>query len=225
MHDELWAGADLKAQYARFHFTKMAEVIQPWERTAINAARQSSGAILDTGWQISIYAYFDAFLSVARSIPEIIQCCFGVDYGGPMKEWFGNLPDQEQARRHEFKRQYKTHYETFRALPLGMARHISEHRQGYPPVTVTVNGRFGVTYTGGPAKGIPTIETPEISKEFPWMNQSSELRPMWPNFAIDGRPLFDECRNYLEAASTLINAARAISDAVHGTESLTPPLT
>jgi hypothetical protein len=61
--------------------------IQSPEQTAINVALQASGAIIDTGWRRSFYAYLDAFLSTARSVPEIIQCCFGVDCGpAEMKE-------------------------------------------------------------------------------------------------------------------------------------------
>lgn len=98
----------------------MGRSIQPPEQTAINVALQTSGALIDTGWQRSFYAYFDAFLSAARSVPEIIQCCFGVDLGHPdMEQWFKNeLPADERDRRHEFKKKFKPHYDRFRALPL-----------------------------------------------------------------------------------------------------------
>ena len=100
-------------------------------------SRSSSCAGTTSRWQRSFYAHLDAFLSAARSVPEIIQCCFGVDEGHPiMKSWFGKLPDTEQLRRHEFKKQFKISYDSFRALPLGKVRHISEHRTGVAPVKV-----------------------------------------------------------------------------------------
>lgn len=64
-----------------------------------------------------------------------------------MKEWFKALPEDEKERRKDFKQEFKTHYDGFRALRLGTARHISEHRTGVAPVTVTISGWFGVTYT------------------------------------------------------------------------------
>ena len=88
MDEKLWAGAELKLQNAEFHLDMMGRSVQPPEQTAINVALQASGAIIATGWHRA-FAYFDAFLSAARSVPEIIQCCFGVDLGHPdMEEWF-----------------------------------------------------------------------------------------------------------------------------------------
>ena len=58
---------------------------------------QAGGAIIDTGWQRSIYPHLDAFLSTTRSIPEIIQCCFGVDDGNrEIRDWFDKLSPDEQ---------------------------------------------------------------------------------------------------------------------------------
>ena len=74
---------------------------------------------------------------------RIIQCCFGVDRGGghpEMKEWVKALPADERDRRHDFKKAFEPHYDGFRALPLGAARHISEHRTGVAPATVTISG-------------------------------------------------------------------------------------
>jgi hypothetical protein len=81
MHDELWAGIALKLEYARFHLDRMWRSLEPPERTQMNVALEASGAIIDTGWQRSFYPYFDAFLTAARSVPEIINACFGADPG------------------------------------------------------------------------------------------------------------------------------------------------
>jgi hypothetical protein len=75
MDEKLWAGVELKLQSAEFFFEMMGRSLQPPKQTSINVALQASGAIIDTDWQRSFYAYLDAFLSTARSVPEIIQSC------------------------------------------------------------------------------------------------------------------------------------------------------
>src|ERR1700730_8417137 len=108
MDEKLWAGVELKLLYAEFHFDMMGRSIQPPKQTSINVALQASGAIIGTGWQRSFYAYLDAFLSTGRSVPEIIQCCFGVDLGHrEMKKWFNALTADEQVRRHDFKKAFE----------------------------------------------------------------------------------------------------------------------
>jgi hypothetical protein len=68
MDEKLWAGVELKLQYAEFHLQMMGRSLDLPKPTALEAY----GMIRDTGWQRSLYAYFDAFLSTARSVPEII---------------------------------------------------------------------------------------------------------------------------------------------------------
>src|SRR5262249_32900207 len=116
-----------------------------------------------------------------------------------------------------------TDYETFRALPLGTARHISEHRTGVPPVIVTVTGRFGLTYSGGPTKMIPMSEAREMPPELAWMQTQMPIQPMWKDFVIDGKPLFQACNEYLESAQALVRVARALAQSVHGGSKLTSP--
>jgi hypothetical protein len=60
-----------------------------------------------------------------------------------MEDWFKARPADERARRHEFKKEFKPHYDGFRELPLSTARNISEHR-GVARVTVTISGRFAL---------------------------------------------------------------------------------
>jgi hypothetical protein len=74
-----WGGVDLKVRHAKFFLDEMARSLQPPERTPTNVTQQSAGAMIDTSWQHSFYAYLDAFLAMARSIPEVINCCFGED--------------------------------------------------------------------------------------------------------------------------------------------------
>jgi hypothetical protein len=167
-------------------------------------AIQSSGALIGGNWHEPFYAHLDAFLLTTRSTPELIRCCFGVDRGSKiMRNWFDALDPDEQKRRREFGDRFKTAYEAFRALPLGTARHISEHRTGVPPVIVTVTGRFGLTYSGSPTKMIPMSEAREMPPELGWMQSQMPIQPMWKDFVIDGKPLFEACREYLESAQAL----------------------
>ena len=46
MHDDRWAGVDLKARHATFFLSQMSRAIEPPEETAVNVVLQSSGAIV-----------------------------------------------------------------------------------------------------------------------------------------------------------------------------------
>ncbi len=225
MHGELWAGVGAKLQNAEMQLRKMGQSIEPPERAHWNVALQASGAIIDTGWQRSFYGHFDAFLSATRSVAEVTKCCFGVDRHRAMADWFDQLPAEEQNRRREFQRQFQVHYDQFCGLPLGTARHISEHRTGFAPVSVKIRGMFGSEYTGGPTECIPISETRHIEDaSLAFLAKPFPIQPSWDDFTIDGNPLFPACQDYLNAARTLMAEAGRISDQVHGTHSLTRPL-
>jgi hypothetical protein len=228
MDEKLWAGAWLKLEYSEYHFNKMGQSFQPPERTQSRVALEASGAITDTQWERSFYAHFDALLSAARSVPEIIQCCFGADLAnGEMRRWFSTLPGDEQARRHDFTARFKAPYDGFRALRLSAVRHISEHRTGYAPVTVTISGLFGVTYIGSPTERVPLSETrqiddPELAL---LLAKPNPIQPRWDDFDIEGQPHFPACREYLNCAHTLVGEARGIALLVHGSSPLNYPPT
>ena len=224
MSDALWAGVELKAQYAEFHLDRMALSLQPPEWTGHNVAMQGAGTIIDTGWQLAFHAHFDAFLAAARRVPWIIEAGFGVDTShSVMRSWIAGLMATERNRRQTFSGQFKPARDIFDKLPLGTARDRSVHRTGFSPAEVAIIGRFGMTYSGGPAKPVPTAETRQISDELANLDTPVEVQPMGTDFTIDGRPLFAECRAYLDAAHKLIADARIIAATVHGAASLTPP--
>jgi len=227
MHDELWAGAELKSEHAAFYLEKMGAALLPPERTAINVAIESSGAILDTRWQDSFYAYLDAFLIMSRSVPEVISTCFGFDATGSprhVRTWFARLDSTEQDRRRRFSAEFEdAGYGNFRKSDLSNARNITVHRSGVPPVEVKITGRFGVTYTGTPVERVPVSETRQVGSEFQWLVRPVALRPGWQDFEINGKPLFAECKDYLRAAQLLLQEGRTISMRVHGDHPLTAP--
>jgi hypothetical protein len=216
-HYDLWAGIDRKIENAGFHFNGMVKALRSPERSPYTVA-----ALIGRNWHTAFYAHLDAFLSAARSVPELIRCCFGVDDSSKMKAWFEALDREERERRRDFEAKFKADYDAFRALPLGTARHISEHRTGFPPVTAMVSGRFGI-YLGGPTKPIPTSETRELPPEYAGMEKPIAVQPSWRDFHIDGKPLFETCRDYLDRARTLATQARALAEEVHGDSELTWP--
>jgi hypothetical protein len=223
---DLWPGIDLKLEYARFHFGGMSGALRPPEPRRQIAVQGSIDGDSFRDWHLKFYAHFDAFLSAARSVPEIIRCCFGKDTANRlMRDWFDGLDPSERSRREEFGKRFTSNYKAFRNLPLGMARHISEHRTGVPPVTVTINGRFGLTYIGDPLTRVPTSEMRPVQEDdqFGWLARPMTVHPMWQNFDTDGRPLFETCETYLDSARSLIGGARKLAEVVHGDNPLSPP--
>jgi hypothetical protein len=227
MHEELWAGVELKLHYAEFHLQQMSRSLEPPERTHMNVALEASGAIIGTNWQRSLYAHFDALLSAARSVPWIIQCCFGEDTANRvMNEWLDERSPDERARRREFKKQFKKTRDTFDGLILSKARDVSVHRTGFAAVSGKISGFFGVVYDSSPLKSVPISETRNIDDpNVAFLANPVPVRPMWTDFYIDGHPLFAACRNYLDGARTVVIEARKIVHHVHGNNNLSPPPT
>ena len=67
-------------------------------------------------------------------------------------------------------------------------------------------GLFGVTYTVGPTKAVPTAEvTPQPDDPaLPRMpSHVHPVRPRWSDFEIDGLPLHDACEEFLDKAGDL----------------------
>jgi hypothetical protein len=229
MHEELWAGVELKVENAEFFLDGMGKSLLPPERTQMNVALQSGGATIDTGWQRSFYAQLDAFLAMGRSVPEITQCCFGTDRSSVMKSWFDGLPLAERIRRQTFTDRFKSARDAFDALPLSTARNISLHRSGVAPVVVKITGRFGVSHMGTPIMRVPTAESrPIVAGDDPSTQWAATLppvqvQPSWTDFSIDGRSLFPECQAYLKDAGNVLDQARIIAQVVHRNDALTAP--
>jgi hypothetical protein len=230
MNEELWGGVELKISNAEFFLDRMRRSLQPPERTAMNVALRFSATIVGTQWQRPFYAYLDAFLAMCRSIPEIINCCFGKDKF--MRDWFKGLAAPEQNRRRMFSTQFQADREAFGKLPLSSARNITLHRTGFPPVEVTISGRFGVTYTGNAVRRVPSTETRPIAPGDDPADPAvlwQAIQPPVPveakceDFTIGGKPLFPECHAYLRQAQSLVERARSIAQQVHGSDTLTTP--
>jgi hypothetical protein len=220
MHEELWAGVYLKLSHAAFHLIKMEGSLEDSERgrTRMHPALQESAAFHE--WQPAFYAYLDAFLSAARSVPEIIQFCFGQDTHPKVKEAFQKLSAEEQARRQRFTERFRRIHADFREHCLSTARDISVHRAGYPDVKVAAISFYGVSYSGNPVEHVPTSETRKMDDRYGFLARPMPVLPR--AFTIEGKPLFAACRDYLTHAGCLVKEARTIAEQVHGNNSLTP---
>jgi hypothetical protein len=163
MHEKLWEGVELKISNAEFFLDQMgiaSAVGADFDEYRLPRCAQTN---YGTRWQRSFYAHLDAFLAMGRSISEIINCCFGADLGLAMKSWFNCLDAAEKSRRRMFSKQFQADHKAFAKLPLTNARNITFHRTGFANVTVTISGHFGVTYTGGPVRPVPSTETKPIA--------------------------------------------------------------
>ena len=233
MHENLWAGVGLKVEHAGFFLRQMQAALDRL-RGQRAAMLEAAGATVDIQWQPAFYANLDAFLVMARRVPEVINSCFGKDTANKeMRNWFAALSPDEQKRRADFLTAFENAYDAFRNLPLSKARNISVHRAGYPPgVEARIVGSFGVSYIGSAVKRVPTVESrppsPGDDPNDPAVIWASTLppvavRPTWTDFQIDGKPLFPECGAYLREVEALVAAARAIAERVHGPGVLTAP--
>jgi hypothetical protein len=95
----------------------------------------------------SFYAEFDAFLAMARSVPELIQACFGMEEtpSQHVRDWFDGLDSGEKLRRARFTTQFEPIYRAFWNLPLSNRRTSISHRAGGGGVQVLIVDRFGVS--------------------------------------------------------------------------------
>jgi hypothetical protein len=233
MHDHLWAGIDRKLEEAASIFAEMAKSLQPPERTHMSVVLESSSAVLGSNWQSSFYSLVGTFLAKVRSVPSIIEACFGADLvSPPMRDWWDHrLPPDEQQRRQAFSAQFEADRKAFRDHYLTTERDVSEHRLGFPDIEGKVVGPFEQVHTATPLNRIPDAESrplePNINND-PALQWAATLpprpvQPRWDQFTIAGKPLFPECRDYLNYAGQLAAKARTISQSVHGTHHLTRP--
>ena len=232
MHDHLWAGVDRKLEKARSDLADMAKSLRPPERTHMTVVLESTGAIVGKDWQSSFYSQVDNFLIAVRSVPSIIEACFGADRVGPvMTAWWDGLPPDEQQRREDFSAQFRADKQAFRKHHLTTERDVTEHRLGYTNIEGKVVGPFGQVHTATPVNRILDAESrplePNIGND-PALQWAATLptRPVQPQrdqFTIGGKPLFPECEAYLGLAQQLADKARAISQSVHDAHHLSRP--
>ncbi len=230
---------EFKLQEATRHLDMMGKTIVPPMPNHHQIALMSSGAILHHEWQEPFNAELNAFLSTARSVPELIQYRFGYDRPNKNRNaWLLALDQKEQARRTQFQQQFEAKFKLFRQLPLTEERHISEHRDGVAHWEVRVGDLWGREYVGGPKQRIPdAISAPTYPDDDPAVafvaaNSISPPIPrrtdFWwaipqPGGTITRLPLFPECRKFLAEAEALVAHGRALFQNIHSGHQLTVP--
>jgi hypothetical protein len=234
-HENLWSAVEHKLSGAEFFLKQMGrDIVPPSLNSPHLAAIASTGVIVSHPWQERFYYHLDAFLAMARSVPEIIQCCFGVDR--LMRRWLARLTTSEVTRRRTFQKQFEPLSQTFAAKPLTRARNVTLHRTGVPPTEVHVVGRWD-SYSGGPLAAIPQSEIlPIVAGNDPALQWAATepaqpVQPtandfwllMPPGSSTSKVQLFPECQAFLDAARTLISDAKKIAAAIHGSDPLTAP--
>ena len=192
---------------------------------------------MPTKWQPDFYYYLDAFLGAARSVPDVIQKCFGMD---PLsKGKWKQAPDSDEIdRRNTFQAEFTILHSAFRGETLSRVRTSVYHWHGVAPVQAKARTALGRDYTGGPLEPIPSTACKELPLEtdsaIAAMNKPLPVDPVWHDFnfeipqadgTIRSIPLFDECRAYLRAAEKLVNEARELCVRIHDAGVLTPPPT
>lgn len=231
-HEILWSGVMLKLDNARFHLDSMQRAIEPPPRTQTQVAHLAAGAVLGKDRHRPFMAHLDAFLASTRSVPEVINCCFGHDSSKAMKEWFNRLSSEEKTRRKRFFQRLKPDLSRFKDLPLTGARNVSFHRQGYPDVVITAYSLFQrrdgqPKYTGNPVQPLPSLEISPVQDQAKL--PSVTFHAVYPDAIIIEQgtampdPFPDPFERYLKEACFIQLRARANADEVHNGHPVTLP--
>jgi hypothetical protein len=235
MNEDLWAGVEFKLAEAEFFLEQMGKVLVPPGPGTPGWHPAWAGQSM-TRWQPDFYYYLDGFLGAARSVPDVIQKCFGWDKKSGAK-WPQPLDADEKDRRREFQKEFTGLYTTYSALDLSRVRVGTFHWVGVPSVQTKARVFCGPEYTGRPGQLIPSAAPrqfppgtdPALSALF---GQPLPVEPSRQDFTLEipqgngttqSSPLFLECKAYLEAARTLTKEAKEICDRVHGGAKLTAP--
>lgn len=235
MREELWQGTDFKLAEARFFLDQMDKVLLPpqfndptWHPAYTHSVTQ---------WQPDFYFYLDAFIGATRSVPDVIQKCFGWD-NRSTKEWLQPPDADEIARREKFQAEFTGLYRAFYRQRLSRVRVGTFHWRGVPSVQTKGKVFLGQEYTGKPGQLIPSA----ASRQFPpetdpalaaIFSQPRPVEPSWEDFTVEiprddgtteSNPLFPECKAYLNLAQQLVKESKELCERIHRGSKLIPPL-
>src|SRR5262249_36507278 len=154
----------------------------------------------DFGRQLASTSTLWVYAPACEEMPEAVQAIF---WFAALIDYTGGDHDGRQAAQHIF--------------PLSEQRNISFHRTGYPDVEVKITGRFGIDHIGTPVKAVPSGESrllDDIGDDPAQMFEATQpllpIQPKWSDFTVDGKPLFVECKSYLDSANQLVARAREL---------------
>jgi hypothetical protein len=233
--DDLWLGIDLKLQAAQGTLADMRKALRLAPPTALTVAQESGGAISGgPDWQSNFWPLVNRFLAEVRSVPAIIEACFGKDLGSrEMRIWWAGLDPGEQKRREAFSNMFRAERAAIDSHSLTPQRNVSEHRRGIVEMEAKVIGPFGNVHTATPTQRIMDAECrplePDIANNpgalWAATQPSPPIRPKPEQFTITNakKPLFQECEAYLALAENVVRKARTIASSEHGGNPLTEP--
>jgi hypothetical protein len=235
MYDELWLGVEFKQREAQFFFAQMGDIIA--SAYLGDTTRHPSHGNSTPRWQPDFYFYLDAFLGAARSIPDIIQKCFGWDNYSE-DEWVEEPSVDEEFRRKKFREKIRDASDAFRRRPLSRVRVGTFHWRGLPSVEAIAEVFGGQGYSGTPSELIPSSAPRKFPEDIPSdlaaiFGKPHPVRPRWELFIVriphkdsttETHPLFSECQAYLDSAQELIREAKGLCERVHQGSKLTMPL-
>ena len=232
--DEALRSAHFKLDSARLFLGEMSkDLMPPSAQSPLYAAIESTGAILSHPWQERFHPHLDAFLMATNAIPDIITWWCGLSNHPAMKKWLRTIGPSEKKRRADFQAKFRRHIKRFSKLPLRIARNVTVHSRGTPPVDVELMGRWGIRYRGGPTELLPASEIQDINAgsdpalQWAATEPALPLRPTWRDFHIRTKqgdePLSSEVQRYLDEADKLLAEASNIFQQVHDSDPLTAP--
>jgi hypothetical protein len=226
----MWESIEFKLEEARFFLDQMSlDLVPPEHRSDATSQTRAiaamPGTIVGHPWQRRFYFHLDAFLTAARSVPDIIMFQFGVDK--VTTNWVAGLPQPERQNRQHFADKFGPVREGVRQHQVSTVRNITVHREGTPHVEAELVDPWGNVHQGGPtvhvddavlapaAAGLAAGEYPPVP-----------LRPNWSHFKLivpsrsgspTSQPLQAALEDYLEAVQQAVAAARSIAQSVYGT--------
>jgi len=187
MHEALWQGIEFKLAEAKFFLDLMGKVLVPPQLNDPHWHPAYGPPV--TQWQPDFYYYLDAFIGSTRSIPDVIQKCFGWDQRS-RQEWPQPLDTGEVDRRERFQAQFTGLYVAYHRLPLSRVRVGTFHWLGFPSVQTKGKVFCGQEYTGKPGQTMPRT----ACRQFPpgtdpvflaLFSKPWPVEPSWKDFTLE----------------------------------------
>src|ERR1700686_4200679 len=126
LYNEFLPAIENRLEGAELFLHEMGQdLVPPHVNNPLAAAARLTGVVVDHPWERKFYHHVDAFLAMARRVPEIVQCCLGFDQAPAMRTWIGGLSPAEAQRRQAFQLQFKPFFDSFQRLPLSEVRNVT----------------------------------------------------------------------------------------------------
>jgi hypothetical protein len=208
MARDCWESIEKKLESAESHLREAGRAINPELPSQMVAAQLAGGVdVSDLRWRENLSSHVSAFLVDCRSVPDLIQSCFGVD----SNKWVKTLAPDEQRRRKRFQKFLR--YKRFVHLPLSRARVDTVHRQGFAEIWVRVGKRYILLQELVDVKMKHILAGSDPALQWAATLPPQRARHLPSDFfyrTVGGRykPLFPERLSYLRETRELLRKAR-----------------